>query len=72
MRSGSAEARRHHELREDSGGSGGAEVAPQQEHRPAGPAGRQQRRSIPEGDQPEGTFTQNYRQEAMLVQLGTE
>lgn len=69
MRSGSAEARRHHELREDSGGCGGAEAAPQQEDGAAGPAGCQQRRPIPEGDQPEGTFTQNCRQEAMLVSI---
>lgn len=66
--SGSAEARRHHELREDTGGCGGAEVAPQQEHGATGPAGCQQRCPIPEGDQSEGTFTQNCRREAMLVQ----
>ncbi len=66
--SGSAEARRYHELWEDSRSCSGADVASVQEHRAAGPAGCQQRRPIPEGDQPKGTFTQNCTQEAMLVQ----
>lgn len=66
MRSGSAEARRHHELREDA--SRDADVSPLHKHRAAGPGGCQQRCSIPEGDQPEGAFTKNCRQEAMLVQ----
>ena len=68
MRSGSAEARRHHELREEA--SCGAEVSPLHENGAAGPGGCQQRRPIPEGDQPEGAFTKNCRQEVMLVQQG--
>lgn len=58
----SAKSWRHHELWEDTGGGGGnAEVASQQEHGAARPASCHQRRPIPEGDQPEGTFTQNCR-----------
>ena len=41
-------------------------VGPLQEHRATGTAGCQQCGPIPEGDQPEGTFTQNCRQESML------
>lgn len=55
VRSSSAEARRHHELRDDAG----ADVASLQERRAAGPAGCQQHRPVPEGEESEGTFTQN-------------
>jgi len=62
VRAGSAEAWRHHKLHQDSG-AGGAEVSALQEHGAAGAAGRQQRGAVPEGGQPEGTFTQNCRRE---------
>lgn len=61
MRSGSAEARRHHELQQDA--SSGGEVALLQKHKTTGPTGCQHR-TISEADESEGTFTQNCRQEA--------
>lgn len=61
MRSHSAEAQRHHELWQDPWGCAGAE-----EHRATGSVSCQQRCSIPEGDQPEGAFTQNCKQEDVL------
>lgn len=60
VRTGSAEARRHHELGQDSGDGAGA-----QEHRAAGAVGRQKHRPVPEGDQPERSFPQNCRQKVV-------
>lgn len=68
MGSGSAEARSHHELWEEAGGVRGADVAPLQEHKATWLAGCHQGRPIPEGEKPEGTFTQNCRQVTVLVQ----
>lgn len=62
MRTGSAEARRHHELRQDSRNGAGAE-----EHGPTGAVDCNKCRPVPEGDQPEWTFSQNCRQEELLV-----
>lgn len=62
MRTGSAEAGGHHELRQDSGHGAGAE-----EHGAAGAVGRQKCGPVPEGDQPERSFPQNCRQRVVLV-----
>lgn len=60
MRTGSAEARRHHELRQDSGNGAGAGA---EEHGPTGAVDCNKCHPVPEGDQPEWTFPQNCRQE---------
>lgn len=56
MRTGSAEARRHHELRQDSRNGAGAE-----EHGSTGAVDCNKCHPVPEGDQLEWTFPQNCR-----------
>lgn len=62
MRTGSAEARGHHKLRQDSGHGAGAE-----EHGAAGAVGRQKCPPVPEGDQPERSFPQDCRRKGVSV-----
>lgn len=62
VRAGPAEARGHHEPRQDSRGGAGAE-----EHGAAGAVGCQKSGPIPEGDQPERAFPQNCRRDVVLV-----